>query len=80
VIQCCVPFCERSTKATGEFTQWVCPEHWKGLPRQRRLAYNRAKKRWKESRSAEDQLVMDRMWARMKMAAINRALGLREDT
>jgi hypothetical protein len=79
-MRCCVPFCEHSTKDTGEFREWVCSEHWKGLPRQRRLAYNRVKKRWKDHKRPEDGIALDHLWARMKRAAINRALGLREDT
>lgn len=79
-IQCSVPFCERTTAANQQFTQWVCSEHWKGLPRQRRLAYNRAKKRWQATREEKDQIAADMLWKRLQQAAINRALGLKEGT
>lgn len=77
-IQCSVPFCERTTAPKPDFTEWVCSEHWKGLPRQRRLAYNRAKKRWLASRSEKDRLAADALWQSLQRSAINRALGLRE--
>ena len=75
-IQCSIPFCGRTTAANRGFSEWICPEHWKGLPRQRRLAHNRAKKRWKASGEEKDRLRANALWASLKRAAINRALGL----
>lgn len=73
--QCCVPHCKRTTART-EYSEWVCGDHWKGLPRTRRRAYTRAKKRALASVSETDLKCADRLWHRLKATAIERAVGI----
>ncbi len=72
---CCVPFCKKTTERT-DYDEWVCGDHWKGIPKQRRQVYTRAKRRAISSGSPEDRDAAGLLWARMKAKAIERAAGI----
>ena len=42
-LACCVPFCGRTTKA--DFSEWVCAEHWRMVPRALRAEYGGIKRK-----------------------------------
>lgn len=42
-LACCVPFCRRTTKA--DFSEWVCCDHWRIVPRALRAEYAAAKRK-----------------------------------
>lgn len=67
-LRCSVPFCGRTT---GEpFTEWVCGNHWRLVPKRLRRLYALAKRRRKPSH------VLDWLWQRCKVSAIEAAGGI----
>lgn len=75
-VQCCVPFCTRSTKNRWGFSEWVCPAHWRLVPRRIRHLHHRVRRRLRKRPTAMV-LNLDRMvWDRCKRAAIEAAAGL----
>lgn len=76
MLTCCVPFCTKTTDRHPEYDEWVCADHWKGIPKPRRQAYTRAKRRAAASGRVEDRALTHALWARMKAKAIERASGI----
>ncbi|ACL58510.1 hypothetical protein [Methylobacterium nodulans] len=74
-IACCVPFCRRMTDASKlqpwGASEWLCQEHWSGIPARRRKAYRRAVRRM-DSRTPASV----RLWRRIKAQAIEAAAGI----
>ena len=59
-IACCVPFCRRTCRDDGSFSEWICGKHWAGVrkvtKRRRRIADRaaaRADERFKALYSAQ---------------------------
>lgn len=44
-IACCVPFCRRTCKSDGETTEWICPAHWRLVPKATKAAYQTTRRR-----------------------------------
>lgn len=74
-IQCCVIGCRR-TKQRREFDEWICGDHWRALPKAMRRVYGRRMRQWRRYHRDEDVAPTNRLWARLKRAAIDRAMGL----
>ena len=72
-ISCCVPFCRRTVRENG-FTEWICPEHWRAVPRADRAIYARVKRR--ATRAGTWTPAATRIWRRMKRIAVERAGGI----
>lgn len=36
-ISCCVPFCRRTTRNDGTFSEWICGKHWRLVSRKAKL-------------------------------------------
>lgn len=78
---CVVPFCRHET--TTMPGEWICAEHWRLVPRGMKDVRRRLLARWKRRglwtagrKGALRSRVLDRLWKRMKDAAIARAMGL----
>ena len=69
-IACCVPFCRRTTARFRPPTEWICGDHWRGVPKRLRGLYSLAKRRKKPAS------VLDYLWSKAKGAAIERAGGI----
>lgn len=63
-LTCCIPGCRRTT--AKPFTEWICANHWRLIPKAVRQVYQRAKRRHK------DQAALYRLWGRCKRIAIER--------
>jgi len=46
-IPCCVPFCRRTTRNDGSFTEWICAKHWRLVGRKAKLIKRRAEAAYK---------------------------------
>lgn len=75
-LKCVVPFCRRTTGRPG-FSEWMCGDHWKLLPKAARRVYGRRVKKWRRFRQLHDVKAADRLWAWLKRTAIERAMGIR---
>lgn len=42
-LHCIVPFCRRTFKRTGRFSEWICGPHWRLVSRAAKLAHRTAK-------------------------------------
>jgi hypothetical protein len=84
-IKCCVPCCDRTCRNDGNWLEWICPSHWRRVPKRYRRIHVRALRRMKpglcEILRNEVPVarinVHDRIWRRVKRAAIEHAVGLR---
>ncbi|MDQ0510915.1 hypothetical protein [Ancylobacter amanitiformis] len=90
-LQCCVPFCRRTTKDRHD--EWVCGKHWSAVPQRERRRLARAG-RWYRKRFGQnaawtypagspkriEAVRFDRhwrkCWERCKRAAIEAAGGI----
>lgn len=91
-LNCCIPFCRRTTRNDEGYSEWVCGKHWQAVPKTMRRIYIRARRvvdrryRWdywaepagSEARIGGHRAVQRtlRLWRRCKRAAIERAGGL----
>ena len=66
---CEVPGCRRTRKAEPGVLAWICADHWRAIPRERRRVYALARRRG--NAQAEGWL-----WPRLVRIAIERASGL----
>lgn len=69
-IRCSVPFCRRTTGRFSLPTEWICGDHWRGVPQRLRRLYSLAKRRRKPD------AVLNYIWMKCKRAAIERAGGI----
>ncbi len=71
---CCVPFCRRTTAADRlrPDTEWLCQKHWSVIPKSRRRAYSRARRK----RAPFVNYAAARLWRRLKAQAIEAAVGI----
>jgi hypothetical protein len=76
VIRCCVPFCPHSTDKWDD-GEWLCPEHWRLVPRwaRRRLRIAKALAR-RHDGSAHYRLHLDFTWQVCARRAIEAAFGI----
>lgn len=44
-LPCCVPFCRRTIGAEKGNSEWICPKHWRQVPREARASYALARRR-----------------------------------
>ena len=90
-VRCCVPFCSHTRgqrkgdlPPIHEKTEWICGEHWMGIPKRMRQAHSRA---WnwtaglpyRRKGAPEGRLnrrAGRRIWERCKRYAIERAVGV----
>jgi hypothetical protein len=75
-ITCCIPFCRR-TRANPGFSEWICGDHWRAVPKARRRVYGRLKRTWRRFHDGRDGVRADRVWNRLKHQAIEAAAGIR---
>ncbi len=68
-LQCCIPFCARTTANKAGWSEWICQQHWSAVPREKRRIYTRAKRKGWGPAAA-------RIWRRMKAIATEKAGGL----
>lgn len=75
-LPCCAPFCRRTTGKTG-FSEWICADHWRAVPRRMRAMKFRIEREAKRSGWTEARIARAaRIWNRIKRAAIERAAGI----
>lgn len=71
--RCVVPFCGRTCKTQptepGLVYEWICPDHWKLVPRERKRDYTFAKRRGRDD-------LARKVWARLVRTVIDKAAGL----
>jgi hypothetical protein len=41
-LPCCVPFCRRTTRDDGRFSEWICGAHWRLVDKELRRLKSRA--------------------------------------
>lgn len=46
-LQCCVPFCKRTTSNEHSYQEWICPDHWKAVPKHYRRRDSKLVRRYK---------------------------------
>jgi hypothetical protein len=69
LIHCCVPFCPHSTDKFDEATEWLCPEHWRLVPRHLKRNLRLFKQRGYPA-------PIEYVWQRCKCRAIEAAFGI----
>ena len=67
-IPCVVPFCGRTRKGSPP-SEWICADHWRGVPWKNKLVLARARRR-------RDRPAWDLAWTWCKRWAIERAAGI----
>lgn len=76
-LHCVVPHCRRTRKSVRvEFSEWMCGDHWRMLPKLERKVYGRRVKQWRRFEKLHDVKAADRLWSWLKRHAIERALGI----
>lgn len=73
-IRCEVVGCKRTAPADVGDTEMICGQHWRAIPKEKRRAYMRARRRCDEI--GETTPAYLRLWARMKAIANQRAMGI----
>ena len=73
-IACCVPFCRRTTLNKHGWSEWICGDHWRLIPKPLRRVQGRINRRARRGLAVAGERG-DRIWNRLKRAAIERALG-----
>lgn len=75
-LTCCVPFCTHSRQNRDGSTEWICRDHWRLIPKARRRAWSRQRRRlvaaiareplvaewWKMAPGSPERLVALAMW------------------
>ncbi len=74
-IQCCIPFCRR-TRINPGFSEWICGDHWRNVPKPQRRVHGRLQRSWRRFHREGDGIRADRVWARLKRQAIETAAGI----
>lgn len=69
-IPCQVLHCRRTLRNDHRFNQWLCDRHWQAIPRTRRAAYLRRRRRGWDYGCA-------RLWRSLVNFARERAAGIR---
>ena len=79
-IRCAVPFCRRTRRDDGSFTEWICQEHWVLTSARLRRIYSLRKRRIRRLVSHHDIgreiRAKRRTWQWLKRQAIERAAGI----
>ena len=79
-ISCCVPFCRRTTakdKLAYGATEWICQPHYADVPLKLKRQRSALRRRNIKRQEWERYVITDnRMWARIKKRAIERAAGI----
>lgn len=75
-ITCCVPFCRRTRLNDQGWDEWLCGDHWRGVPRAMRRVHGRYMRRRRRGVLPNPTRAGDRVWRRLKRAAIERAAGI----
>jgi hypothetical protein len=79
-IGCCVPFCRRTRKNELGFSEWICGDHWREIPKPYRRTWGRLRRTLRRGYSPAEIPALEarryRLWSRVKRAAIERAVGL----
>lgn len=80
-VRCLVPFCKRTTPAGrfGPDAQWICGNHWRMIPKDRRRVWGRLRKQWRRygpSAGENFDARWWRIWDRLKRSAIEAATGI----
>jgi hypothetical protein len=78
-LPCCIPHCGRTVaKAVAEekrWGDWICGVHWKSVRPNYRRVHGRILRRGRNGLAVSRERA-DRIWARVKRAAVERAAGL----
>lgn len=71
-IPCFVQPCRRTIAADNPkgWTEHICQNHWRIIPRSKRAIYTRVKRRARMNPTAENLAACRRIWGRMKRFAI----------
>ncbi len=48
-IRCCIPFCNRTRRHDESVGEWICAEHWREVPKAKRAAWNRVRKKLRKA-------------------------------
>lgn len=80
-VRCAVPFCKRTTslERIQPHDEWICGEHWRGVPRHRRHQYSVARRRNARYGGPEKGWhgrIESRLWMMCKRLAIEAAAGI----
>lgn len=67
-LTCLVPGCRRTREAHPIWDEWICARHWALVPRLKRRALTRARRR--NQGLVHHHLVEQRLWRRCKTIAI----------
>jgi hypothetical protein len=78
-INCCVPHCRRTRKNVLGYAEWICPIHWRGIPRVRRQEHSRLKSEFRRGRIATENFrsLENELWDSLKVTAVEVAAGIR---
>jgi len=68
-LKCCVDRCNRTTGEYPPDSEWICPLHWQWVPKLKRRAYTRVKRRFRANPSDQNRDAARRIWERMKRLA-----------
>lgn len=76
-LQCCVPYCERSTGRFPDSSEWICAEHWRLAPKRLKRVLFRARRHLKAGRDeVHNRRVNALAWRLIRKAVIEAALGI----
>lgn len=76
-VRCVVPFCRRTREDDPRFSEWICGDHWRMVPKKYRQVYGRFKRRWRRFGTPVSYHPRgSRLWERIKREAIERAGGI----
>lgn len=76
-MRCIVPFCRhtRDRYRNPVFNEWICGDHWKMLPKQRRKVYGRRMRKMRRFAIMGDEAT-NRLWRRLVAQATETAMGI----
>lgn len=69
-INCCVPFCRRTSRNPDGWAEWICGKHWSTTSKRVRAAYHRRKRRARQTRSEDDCRKAAALWERLRHQAM----------
>ncbi len=63
---CCMPFCRRTVSRDKGYKEWLCPNHWRMVPKRLKWLKRRVEARARKNPTPYNQQWADRIWQKCK--------------
>lgn len=67
---CLVPFCRRTRKPKFDGEEWICGDHWRGVPKRVKRRYSAARRIHTAKPSPKSAVLCGKLWKRCKDEAV----------